>query len=84
MKRFFLHSHNCFKKSKPRLTGASRTMETKTGNRQIQLVGTPFFHIATSKDTGWYAEPLIGLDLICLVLIGLDLICLVLIGYQYC
>ena len=32
---------------------------------------------------GWYAEPLIGLDLIGLVLIGLDLICLVLIGYQY-
>ena len=32
---------------------------------------------------GWYAEPLIGLDLICLVLIGFDLICLVLMGYQY-
>ena len=34
-------------------------------------------------DSRWYAEPLIGLDLIGLVLIGLDLICLVLIGYQY-
>ena len=32
---------------------------------------------------GWYAEPLIGLDLIGLVLIRLDLTYLVLIGYQY-
>ena len=34
-------------------------------------------------NTGWYAEPLIGLDLIGLVQIDLDLVCLVLIGYQY-
>ena len=31
-------------------------------------------------DIGWYAEPLIGFDLIVSVLIGLDLIGLVLIG----
>ena len=39
--------------------------------------------LAINCNRGWYAQPLIGLDLIGLALIGLDLICLVLIGYQY-
>ena len=39
--------------------------------------------VKPKRDHGWYAEPLIAIDLIGLVPIGLAMIGLVLIGYQY-
>ena len=44
------------------------------------LLSSPFIMLFVMRDSGRYAEPLIGLDLIGLDLIGLDLIISVMIG----